>query len=219
MTGEEVPIAFQQAVLVGVGLLQPTNDSPMFFFDEFFTYFQNNKNREVTISLLRNKDTLKVPVKISEKGFIGVFQKSLLTYFELEHKDYNILESIPAGIDKGITQTNNYLKQFKLVFQPETGAYKHLGSFGAIGSLFSKSWNWQSFWSLTALLSIILGVINILPIPALDGGHVMFIIFELVTGKKPSDKFLEVTQIIGFVILITLMIFALRNDFVNHFLN
>lgn len=195
------------------------NDSPMQFFDEFVGFFQTHKNQEVTVSVIRNYGTIKIPVKINEKGHIGIYPRISISYFNIEHIDYPLFEAIPAGISKGFEQTSDYLKQFKLIFNPETEAYKSLGSFVTIGSLFPKLWDWQSFWSLTALLSIILGVVNVLPIPALDGGHVMFVIFEMVTGKKPSDKFLENAQILGFIILIAIMIFALRNDFINHIFN
>jgi regulator of sigma E protease len=126
--------------------------------------------------------------------------------------EYGFLESIPAGIAKGFRTIADYLKQFKLLFSKDTKAYESLGGFITIGSIFPGVWDWQSFWDLTAFLSIILAVMNILPIPALDGGHVMFLLYEVVTGRKPSDKFLEYAQIAGMVILFSLLILANGND-------
>ena len=122
------------------------------------------------------------------------------------------MESIPAGIDKGVNTLNNYIKGMKKIFNPDTGAYKEVGGFAAIGGLFPETWNWPVFWNTTAFISIILAFMNILPIPALDGGHVTFLLYEMVTGRKPSDKFLETAQMIGFFILIALLLFANGND-------
>jgi len=119
-------------------------------------------------------------------------------YFKMETVKYSFLESIPAGIDKGVNTLTGYVKQMKKIFNPSTGAYKGVGGFAAIGGLFPDSWNWPAFWSATAFISIILAFMNILPIPALDGGHVMFLLYEMITGRKPSDKFLEYAQMTGF---------------------
>ncbi len=193
------------------------NDSSLIYYDEYTSFFRANRNKEIEITVLRNNQEHNLKVKIDSNAMIGV---QLLTHpaehFDLEHIDYGFFAAIPAGIKKGVDQVNNYLKQFKLIFNSETEAYKSVGSFVTIGNLFPKTWDWQNFWALTAFLSIILGVINILPIPALDGGHVMFVLYEMITGRKPGDKFLEYAQIVGFVILIAIMIFAIRNDFVNH---
>jgi regulator of sigma E protease len=132
--------------------------------------------------------------------------------FELKTIRYGFFESIPAGIDKGFKTIGDYLKQFKLIFSRHTKAYESLGGFITIGSIFPGVWDWQAFWNLTAFLSIILAVMNILPIPALDGGHVMFLLFEVVTGRKPSDKFLEYAQYAGMIILLSLLVFANGND-------
>ena len=155
---------------------------------------------------------------ISEEGVLGVTVGSTLEtyeamgYFKIETTKYSFLEAIPAGIDKGVTTLTSYVKQLKKIFNPETGAYKGVGGFAAIGSMFPDTWNWAAFWSTTALISIILAFMNILPIPALDGGHVMFLLYEMVTGRKPSDKFLEYAQMIGFFLLIALLLFANGND-------
>ena len=106
-----------------------------------------------------------------------------------------------------------------MIFNPSTGAYKGVGSFFSIANLFPGQWDWQHFWEITAFLSIMLAILNLLPIPALDGGHAMFIIYEMITGKQPGEKFLERAQMLGFIILIALMIFALKNDIVRFFFN
>ena len=156
---------------------------------------------------------------ISDSATIGVINGGL-SYDDLEKRDflkvetrsYTFLESIPAGIDKGVNTLTSYAKQLKKIFNPETGAYKGVGGFAAIGNMFPGTWNWAAFWSTTALISIILAFMNILPIPALDGGHVMFLLYEMVTGRKPSDKFLEYAQMTGFFLLIALLLFANGND-------
>ena len=132
--------------------------------------------------------------------------------FELKTLKYGFFQSFPAGIKKGFKTISDYLKQFKLLFSKGSKAYESLGGFITIGKIFPGFWDWEAFWNLTAFLSIILAVMNILPIPALDGGHVMFLLFEVITGRKPSDKFLEYAQIAGMVILLSLLIFANGND-------
>lgn len=131
---------------------------------------------------------------------------------QIETHKYTFVESIPAGINRGVSTLTGYLKQLKKIFNPDTGAYKGVGGFAAIGGLFPDSWNWEIFWNTTAFLSIMLAVLNLLPIPALDGGHVMFLLYEMVTGRKPSDKFLEYAQMVGFFLLLALILFANGND-------
>lgn len=127
------------------------------------------------------------------------------------------MESIPAGIDRGVSTLSGYVKQLRLIFKPGTKAYESVGGFITIGSIFPGVWNWRDFWSLTAFLSIVLAFMNFLPIPALDGGHFVFLVFEMVTGRKPSDKFLEYVQIAGMIILFSLLIFANLNDVIKLF--
>ena len=155
-----------------------------------------------------------ITVTPTEQGFIGVVSSGRTPdkLFDLNTVKYGFFESFPAGIYKGFKTISDYLKQFKLLFSKHTKAYESLGGFITIGNIFPGVWDWQSFWNLTAFLSIILAVMNILPIPALDGGHVMFLLFEVVTGRKPSDKFLEYAQIAGMVLLLSLLIFANGND-------
>ena len=184
------------------------------FADEFQHHLQENKSRPVMVNLMRNGKSETISVTPNEAGMLGIGYngRPLSEIFELKTLEYGFMESIPAGISKGFKTIGDYLKQFKLLFSKHTKAYESLGGFITIGKIFPGIWDWQSFWNLTAFLSIILAVMNILPIPALDGGHVMFLLFEVITGRKPSDKFLEYAQITGMVILVALLIFANGND-------
>jgi len=128
---------------------------------------------------------------------------------------YNILQSIRRGIEMGWDKMVNYVKQLKYVFTAE-GA-QSLGGFGAIGSIFPETWNWLEFWNITAFISVILAVMNVLPIPALDGGHVLFLLFEIITGRQPSLKFMEKAQMVGMALLIALLLFANGNDIYRYF--
>lgn len=193
------------------------NDKNIKYFDEFRDELQNFKNKEITITVLRNEKEKQFVLTVPETGKIGAYRDGNLSrFFKLEKIEYSLLQSVPAGIRKGYEEIKSYLKQLRLIFTPKTGAYKSVGSFISIGKIFPGQWNWQAFWSLTALLSIMLAVINILPIPALDGGHVMFLFYEIIVGKKPSDKFMEYAQIVGMVILLSLMVLAIGNDFIRH---
>ena len=183
------------------------------WFDEFQKYLSDNRSRQVVVNVLRKGEQVDVPVVPTAEGLLGIgSSRTLDQMFELKTINYGFLASVPAGISKGFKTIGDYLKQFKVIFSPGTRAYESLGGFITIGSIFPGVWDWQSFWNLTALLSIILAIMNILPIPALDGGHVMFLLYEVVTGRKPSDKFLEYAQITGMVILFALLIFANGND-------
>jgi regulator of sigma E protease len=172
-----------------------------------------SKGKTINIIIRRKGLEKTVPIKIGAMGILGIQREyNIEGVFELKTISYGFFESIPAGISKGYSKVCDYLKQFKLLFAPETKAYESLGGFGSIANIFPSAWDWESFWNLTAFLSIILAVMNILPIPALDGGHVLFLLFEIVTGRKPSDKFLEYAQIVGMVILFSLLIYANGND-------
>lgn len=181
------------------------------WYDEFQAYMAERKAQPVTVTVSREGELKEITVTTTEAGLLGVYRRAE-NILELSTRHYSLLQAIPAGIAKGWKTTGDYLKQFRLIFAKDTKGYESLGGFITIGSIFPGKWNWQSFWNLTAFLSLILAVMNILPIPALDGGHVMFLIFEVVTGRKPSDKFLEYAQIAGMVILFALLIFANGND-------
>jgi len=183
------------------------------FYDEFQKYLQANKERPVVLNLLRNGEAVNIPVTPLKSGLLGINRTvSIDQIFELKTIKYGFFQSVPAGIAKGFKTVADYLKQFKLIFSKDTKAYESLGGFITIGNIFPSEWDWHSFWNLTAFLSIILAVMNILPIPALDGGHVMFLLYEVITGRKPSDKFLEYAQIAGMILLLGLLLFANGND-------
>lgn len=193
------------------------NDSLLPFFNEFRAALRNYKNKDINVMVLRNSDTLAIPVKVAETGTIGVFPKDLTHFFELKKHEYSFLQAIPAGTVRTFESLSLYVKQFRLLFQPETKAYEHVGGFITIGNIFPPVWDWQAFWSLTALLSIILAFMNLLPIPALDGGHVLFLLYEIVTRRKPNEKFMEYAQIAGMIILFALLIYANGNDILKLF--
>lgn len=186
------------------------------YYDEFKKRLGENKETEIILQVKRNGENLDIPVMVNYQGMIGI-RRNIEEFLEFKKVEYGFFESIPAGIAKGIKTTQNYLKQFKLIFSKGTQAYKSLGGFITIGSIFPGVWNWQAFWNLTAFLSIILAIMNILPIPALDGGHVMFLLYEVITGRKPSDKFLEYAQMTGMIILLSLLLFANGNDIIRYF--
>lgn len=186
------------------------------YYDEFKKRLGENKETEIILQVKRNGENLDIPVMVNYQGMIGI-RRNIEEFLEFKKVEYGFFESIPAGIAKGIKTMQNYLKQFKLIFSKDTQAYKSLGGFITIGSIFPGVWNWQAFWNLTAFLSIILAIMNILPIPALDGGHVMFLLYEVITGRKPSDKFLEYAQMTGMIILLSLLLFANGNDIIRYF--
>ncbi len=188
------------------------------FHDQFSALINQNKGKEIFVKATRGTDTLTFPVKITDEGMIGVsWNNDFTKNFELKSIRYGFFESIPAGIVKGWETSVDYLKQFKLIFNKKTKGYESLGGFITIGNIFPGMWDWHAFWNMTAFLSIILGIMNILPIPALDGGHVLFVLYEIVTGRKPSDKFLEYAQIVGISLLLLLVAYANLNDIIRLF--
>jgi regulator of sigma E protease len=193
------------------------NGKPTLYFDEFKAGIVKSKGKKVDLTVLRNADTLRLPVMVTAEGMIGVIQKGPDSYFKFSEKKYSFMEAIPAGSVKAYKSVGNYLKQLKLLFSPKVKAYESVGGFIAIGNIFPSVWHWESFWGLTAFLSIMLAILNVLPIPALDGGHVMFLLYEMITGRKPSDKFLEYAQIVGMVLLLSLLVFANGNDIIKLF--
>ncbi|MDY0199764.1 MAG: RIP metalloprotease RseP [Tenuifilaceae bacterium] len=209
--------AAQQANIMPNDKLVAINNTKATFLDEFKAVVQQNINNTVTITMEREGRNIDLTVNVPETGIIGVATQSPFEILELRKNKYSFLQSIPAGIKKGANTITSYLKQLKLVFSPKTKAYESVGGFIAIGSIFPTYWDWQSFWELTALLSIILAIMNMLPIPALDGGHMVFIIYEMVSGRKPSDKFMEYTQILGMLFILALFIFANANDVIKLF--
>ncbi|MEZ0130358.1 RIP metalloprotease RseP [Flavobacterium sp. LBUM151] len=200
-------------------LIVSLNGQKVKYFDEAKVILEANKGKSIPAVVLRDLKETPITVNVSKDAKLGVVVggldiKSLekLGYYKISTKEYSFFESIPVGLIKGKDQLVGYGKQLKMIFNPETKAYKQVGGFAAIFNIFPTSWSWETFWSITALLSIMLGVMNLLPIPALDGGHVMFLLYEIISGRKPSDKFLENAQMVGFVLLITLLLFANGND-------
>ena len=162
----------------------------------------------VAVAVERQADTIGLSLQVDSLGMLGVFFRNP----SLKHRDYTVWEAIPAGCSWAWESVAGYLRDLRLVATPSTGAYKSVGSFVAIGQVFPTSWNWLQFLYILALLSIMLGVMNLLPIPALDGGHIVFCLYEMLTGRKPSDRFLMVAQMIGMFLLLGLMFLAFGND-------
>lgn len=189
------------------------NGEDVEFVQEAWPILEANAGTEITVALCRGADTVACAMQVDTSGRLGV----LLEQPELEIREYSLLSSIPAGFRKTFSHIGGYLKDLKLVATPSTEAYKSVGSFIAIGQIFPATWDWYSFLSILAILSIMLGVMNLLPIPALDGGHIVFTIYEMITGRKPSDNFLYVTQIIGMLLVFGLMILAFGNDIAGLF--
>ena len=195
------------------------NGQSLKYHDEVETILQQNKGKEISMTVKRDSEDKTFNVAVSNNGKLeivlygmGFSDLEKLGYYDLADIDYSFSEAIPAGINKSYETLTNYMKQLKKIFNPSTGAYKGLGGFISIGSIFPSTWSAESFWNITAFLSIMLGFMNLLPIPALDGGHVVFTLWEMITGKKPSDKFLEYAQVTGFILLIALLLFANGND-------
>ena len=173
----------------------------------------SHKDSEITATALREGAYVEIPLQVDTAGHIGVMLESDLTkFFKVTSEKYSLIGCIPAGARKAYNTVANYVKELGLIFSPKTEAYKSVGSFIAIGRIFPDSWDWYKFWSLCALLSIMLGVLNILPIPALDGGHILFLLIEMLTGHKFSDKAMEVAENIGIILLLMLMVLAFGND-------
>ena len=178
------------------------------FVQDAWKILGDRKGMTVDATISRNADTLNKTVQVDTTGRIGVYFQAP----EVTPRPYSALAAIPAGFNKTFETVGGYIKDLKLVATPRTEAYKSVGSFISIGQIFPSVWNWYSFLSILAMLSIMLAVMNLLPIPALDGGHIVFTLYEMVTGRKPSDKFLMITQVIGMLLIFALMFLAFGND-------
>ncbi|MEZ4810076.1 MAG: RIP metalloprotease RseP [Allomuricauda sp.] len=200
-------------------VIKRIGDDNIVYYDQAKEIIEKYTGKTVDLTIDRKGEAKQVQVKVDDSGKIGVVPgiPNILDLADrgvVEKKTitYSFWESIPAGIQEGVETLKSYAKQLKKIFNPQTGAYKGVGGFAAIGGMFPPTWDWVAFWSTTALISIILAFMNVLPIPALDGGHVVFLLYEMLTGKKPSDKFLEHAQMVGFFLLIGLLLFANGND-------
>jgi regulator of sigma E protease len=183
------------------------------FYDEYIEAKKNLKNQNITLSLLRGTDTVRAVVKTDELTRTFLIPSDVDDLLGSEKKEYSFIEAIPAGISYGMERLNDYITGIGLLFtSKEHKVSDNLGSVISIGKTFGGSWDWQRFWTMTALFSIILAFMNILPIPALDGGHALFTLYEMITGRKPSDKFIEYAQMAGMFLLLGLMLYAFGLD-------
>lgn len=193
------------------------------FFDQVKPAIMDKAGDSVMLTIMRDGQQMIVPTRISADTSIGFFPTILSMdemekegLYKFEHRNYSFFASFPAGVRKAGEKLSDYVSQFKKILNPSTGAYKGLGGFKSMGSIFPKyEWDWEAFWNITAFFSIVLAFMNLLPIPALDGGHVIFTIYEMITRRKPNEKFLEYAQIVGMVILFGLMIYANANDWLG----
>ncbi|HMO38341.1 MAG TPA: RIP metalloprotease RseP [Saprospiraceae bacterium] len=186
------------------------------YFTDFQRLARTHKNQEVTLTLLRNQsDSLQVALTTTEAGTIGVMAKGLSHYFETRRQEYSLAQALPLGVTKGLGFLNDQLKAFGQMFKGRIKVSESLGGLGSIGGMFGGEWVWERFWLMTAILSLILAFMNLLPIPALDGGHVMFLLYEMVSGRKPSDKFLEYATTFGFILVLGLIVYANGLDIWN----
>ena len=183
------------------------------FVQDAWPILEAGAGSTIDVTVLRGADTLAMALQVDTTGRLGI----LLAQPEVSNKEYGFWNAIPAGFSKTFSTIGGYIKDLKLVFTPSTEAYKSVGSFISIGQIFPATWDWFRFMNILALLSIMLGVMNLLPIPALDGGHIVFTLYEIITRRKPSDKFLEVMQVIGMILIFGLMILAFGNDIIKLF--
>jgi len=186
------------------------NNKPVVFWDEFTSIINESENEVVAIDFYRNDLPQSLKVQVDSNGRIGVVPKRLSQSFIISHDDYSFGESIPGGLALGVNTLKDYVSQLKFLFT-EKGA-SSIGGFGAFGSLFSPTWDWEVFWSMTAFISIMLAFMNFLPIPALDGGHIMFLLYEMISGRKPNEKVMEYAQLFGIILLLSLLVYANGND-------
>ena len=216
---EDTSVAYKAGLrkgdlIVGVDSVQTQ------FYDQFSAFMKKQKKGDtISLTVKRNAETLNITTVLTNEGKIGFNppnsheEYDSLGIYKFEVKKYGFFAAIPAGIKRAGKELQFYIDQFKKILSPSTGAYKGVGGFKAMGSVFSGTeWDWEHFWTITAFFSIILAFMNLLPIPALDGGHVLFTLGEMITGRKPSEKFLEYAQIVGMVILLALMLYANGND-------
>ena len=189
------------------------NDIELVKWQELSQFLQDASNEELSFEILRDGSKMQKTVVLDERSELGVYPK--MPEISFTKINYSLFESFSVGYDKAYWILSDYITQFEYVFTPK--GITQLGGFGAIGSIFPASWDWQRFWESTALLSLILAFMNLLPIPALDGGHVMFLLYEVFSGRKPNDKFMEYAQMTGFLLLVSLVLFANGNDIYRYF--
>lgn len=221
MVGADTGVAKQYGIKKWDTVLQ-VNGIATPFMSDVLKVFEDNKRKNVRLTLLRNSDTVLATVPIDSFGIIAgnplIGKPESLDsagIFDYQVKIYGFFESFPGGVRLAVNKLSWYIDQFRKIVNPKTEAYKGIGGFRSMGSVFPGTWDWESFWNITAFFSIILAFMNLLPIPALDGGHVVFTIVEMITGKKPNQKVLEYAQIVGMVLLLGLMLYANFNDWIG----
>jgi RIP metalloprotease RseP len=210
--------SLNKGVLLTGDQIVAIDSSRIFAEQDIREIVERNSGNTIMATILRNGEEITTDLIVDNNGKLGIFfEVSYSKFLNITTHNYSLLASIPAGFNKAVSRISNYLKELKLIFSPKTEAYKSVGSFITIGRIFPATWSWEIFWDITALLSIMLAIINLLPIPALDGGHILFLIFEMVTGRKPGDKFMEYATLVGLLILFAIMFFALGNDILRLF--
>ena len=194
------------------------------YHDLFTKELKSYRDTVILVDIIRSGERIGFSIKVSENGELGFMPANLslvqledLGIYNMASFKYTLLASFPAGYSKAIKKLTSYINQFVLILSPSTGAYKGMGGFGAIGSMFPATWNWEVFWNLTAFLSLMLAFMNILPIPALDGGHVVFLLYEIVVGKAAPEKVMEYAQVVGMFLLLGLILYANANDVIRLF--
>ena len=214
----------EKAGLQQKDLLVQINDVNIKYFDQLSYELNKLKDQEITLVVNRDGKDFLIKANVDSNGKLGfmpanfsIEQLEDLGYYNLQKASFNFLESFPAGYKKALKKLNSYIDQFALILNPDSGAYKGMGGFGAIGSMFPATWDWERFWNLTAFLSLMLAFMNILPIPALDGGHVVFLVYEMIVGKPAPEKVMEYAQTVGMLLLLSLLIFANGNDILKLF--
>ena len=193
------------------------NDIETVYYQDFTKAIKQFKNKDIDLKVVRDFDTLTFAMHLGEEGVIGAYLAPMTEFYEYKTIDYTFWQAIPAGFKQTGKELGDYWKQVKLIFSPKTKAYESVGGFISIGKIFPDKWNWSIFWRMTAFLSIALAVMNILPIPALDGGFILFLLIEIITRRKPSDKFMEVAETVGLILVFALMILANGNDIIRLF--
>ena len=189
------------------------DDQEIEYFTDFALALQSKKDKDVAVTVLRNNQEVTKQVHVSKEGRIGAYNSSIAKYFEIVKKDYGFFESIPAGYNETGEMLSDYLVQMKFIFSKEGAS--QLGGFGTIAKIYGPEWIWERFWRMTAMISVMLAVMNLLPIPALDGGHVMFLSYEMITKRKPNEKLMEYAQMGGMLLLLSFMLYANGMDIVR----
>lgn len=212
---DESGLAYKHGLQLGDRMLGVNNVRTV-EMNSFIQEMKKHAGEEIVLHYERNGEKLSKNIQLGESAKLGIGNDTQLgKFFNISVKEYGFFESIPAGYDMTIATLDKYVQQAKMILNPQSGAYKHLGGFLTMGSQMSPTWDWYRFWNYTAFLSIVLAFMNILPIPALDGGHVMFLLYEVFTGRKPNEKIMEYAQMAGIIFLLGLMLLANGNDVVN----